>query len=147
MSDLVASLAHSLRLKQAADALFFLSSLLPLSPIHAALTARESNLPEPPSPPLFVKPRTAAAGPRSTIVVPRIASSYIDKPSGRKSATPQIDYEGELVVVIGKECKDVSRESAMDHVAGFAVGQDVSAREWQMNNGSQWCINRLLFFR
>src|SRR5712664_1898406 len=43
----------------------------------------------------------------------------------------QVDYEGELVVVIGKKCKDVSRERALDYVAGFTCGNDVSARDWQ----------------
>lgn len=52
----------------------------------------------------------------------------------------QVDYEGELVVVIGKECKDVSRERALDYVAGYTCGNDVSARDWQLKmGGSQWC--------
>src|SRR5215831_8113221 len=52
----------------------------------------------------------------------------------------QVDYEGELVVVIGKKCKDVSRERALDYVAGFTCGNDVSARDWQLKmGGSQWC--------
>lgn len=52
----------------------------------------------------------------------------------------QVDYEGELVVVIGKKCKDVSRERALDYVAGYTCGNDVSARDWQLKmGGSQWC--------
>jgi 2-keto-4-pentenoate hydratase/2-oxohepta-3-ene-1,7-dioic acid hydratase in catechol pathway len=52
----------------------------------------------------------------------------------------EIDYEGELVAVIGKKCKDVSRERALDYVAGYTCGNDVSARDWQLKRGgSQWC--------
>ena len=52
----------------------------------------------------------------------------------------QVDYEGELVAVIGKNCKDVSRERALDYVAGYTCGNDVSARDWQLKmGGSQWC--------
>lgn len=56
------------------------------------------------------------------------------------SKTTQVDYEGELVAVIGKKCKDVSREQALDYVAGYTCGNDVSARDWQLKmGGSQWC--------
>ena len=59
-------------------------------------------------------------------------------PMSAKSS--QVDYEGELVVVIGKKCKDVSREHALDYVAGYTCGNDVSARDWQLKmGGSQWC--------
>jgi len=59
-------------------------------------------------------------------------------PVGAK--TNQVDYEGELVAVIGKKCKDVSRERALDYVAGYTCGNDVSARDWQLKmGGSQWC--------
>lgn len=53
------------------------------------------------------------------------------------------DFECELVVVIGKECKDVSREHALEYVAGYMCGNDVSPRDWQLKNGgSQWCRGR-----
>src|SRR3989441_8571978 len=59
-------------------------------------------------------------------------------PARAKSA--EIDYEGELVVVIGKPCKDVPRERALDYVLGYTCGNDVSARDWQLRRGgSQWC--------
>jgi 2-keto-4-pentenoate hydratase/2-oxohepta-3-ene-1,7-dioic acid hydratase in catechol pathway len=52
----------------------------------------------------------------------------------------QVDYEGELVAVIGKMCKDVSRDRALDYVAGYTCGNDVSARDWQLKmGGGQWC--------
>ena len=43
----------------------------------------------------------------------------------------QIDYEGELVVVIGKTAKDVTRADALEYVLGYTIGNDVSARDWQ----------------
>jgi 2-keto-4-pentenoate hydratase/2-oxohepta-3-ene-1,7-dioic acid hydratase in catechol pathway len=62
----------------------------------------------------------------------------IELPQRAKSA--EVDYECELVVVIGKECKDVSRDRALDCVAGYMCGNDVSARDWQIKKGgSQWC--------
>ena len=62
----------------------------------------------------------------------------IQLPERAKSS--EVDYECELVVVIGKECKDVSREDALDCVAGYMCGNDVSARDWQIKKGgSQWC--------
>jgi len=57
-----------------------------------------------------------------------------------RAGTVELDYEGELVVVIGKSCKDVSREHALDFVAGYTCGNDVSARDWQLKKGgTQWC--------
>jgi 2-keto-4-pentenoate hydratase/2-oxohepta-3-ene-1,7-dioic acid hydratase in catechol pathway len=57
-----------------------------------------------------------------------------------RAGTAELDYEGELVVVIGKACKDVTRERALDYVAGYTCGNDVSARDWQLKKGgSQWC--------
>src|SRR6266849_3534782 len=62
----------------------------------------------------------------------------IRTPARAKSA--EIDYEGELVVVIGRPCKDVPRERALDYVAGYTCGNDVSARDWQLKKGgTQWC--------
>jgi 2-keto-4-pentenoate hydratase/2-oxohepta-3-ene-1,7-dioic acid hydratase in catechol pathway len=56
------------------------------------------------------------------------------------AGTNELDYEAELVVVIGKSCKDVSREHALDFVAGYTCGNDVSARDWQLKKGgTQWC--------
>jgi 2-keto-4-pentenoate hydratase/2-oxohepta-3-ene-1,7-dioic acid hydratase in catechol pathway len=50
-----------------------------------------------------------------------------------------VDYEVELAVILGKPARNVSRENALAHVAGFCVGNDVSARIWQMQGGgNQW---------
>ena len=58
----------------------------------------------------------------------------------RKLASTQVDYEGELAIVIGKTCLNATRENALDHVLGYTVANDVSARDWQKDwGGSQWC--------
>lgn len=57
-----------------------------------------------------------------------------------RAGTAELDYEGELVVIIGKACKDVTRENSLEYVAGYTCGNDVSARDWQLKKGgSQWC--------
>lgn len=57
-----------------------------------------------------------------------------------RAKTCQMDYEGELVVIIGKTCTDVTREDALNYVAGYTCGNDVSARDWQLKmGGGQWC--------
>ena len=50
----------------------------------------------------------------------------------------RVDYEGELVVVIGKGGRDIPKEKALEHVFGVSVGNDVSAREWQSNDIQWW---------
>jgi 2-keto-4-pentenoate hydratase/2-oxohepta-3-ene-1,7-dioic acid hydratase in catechol pathway len=57
-----------------------------------------------------------------------------------KLESKQVDFECELAVVIGKACKNVSKERALDYVLGYTCGNDVSARDWQKDwGGSQWC--------
>ena len=52
---------------------------------------------------------------------------------------PEVDYEGELAVVIGRACKNVSADEALDYVLGYTCANDVSARRWQMHAGAgQW---------
>jgi 2-keto-4-pentenoate hydratase/2-oxohepta-3-ene-1,7-dioic acid hydratase in catechol pathway len=70
-------------------------------------------------PMLFLKPPTAVIGPDEAIVVPRIAG-------------PSVDYEAELAVVIGKPARHVAEADALRYVLGYTVGNDVSAREWQL---------------
>ena len=55
-----------------------------------------------------------------------------------KDATEQVQYEGELVVVIGKECKNVTQEEALDYVLGYTIGNDVSERTWQRGDRTLW---------
>ena len=53
---------------------------------------------------------------------------------------PEVDYEGELAVVIGKPAKDVSEGEALDFVLGYTASNDISARRWQVQGGGdQWC--------
>ena len=52
----------------------------------------------------------------------------------------EVDYECELAVVIGRACKNVSRQNALDYVLGYTACNDVSARDWQLKRGGgQWC--------
>jgi 2-keto-4-pentenoate hydratase/2-oxohepta-3-ene-1,7-dioic acid hydratase in catechol pathway len=58
-------------------------------------------------------------------------------------ASREVDYEAELVAVIGRRGRDIPRDQAMAHVAGYAVGHDVSARDWQLHKpGKQWLAGK-----
>uniref|UniRef100_A0A8C4QJ35 Fumarylacetoacetate hydrolase domain containing 2A n=1 Tax=Eptatretus burgeri TaxID=7764 RepID=A0A8C4QJ35_EPTBU len=58
-------------------------------------------------------------------------------------AFQELDWEVELAFVIGKKGKHIQEDRAMEHVAGFAVSHDVSARDWQMKrNGRQWLLGK-----
>jgi 2-keto-4-pentenoate hydratase/2-oxohepta-3-ene-1,7-dioic acid hydratase in catechol pathway len=90
--------------------------------------AEEGKAPIPERPVLFIKATTAVQNPGDPIVLPRHLRS------------DEVDYECELAVVIGKRCKNVSRENALDYVLGYTCANDVSARDWQSKwGGSQWC--------
>jgi 2-keto-4-pentenoate hydratase/2-oxohepta-3-ene-1,7-dioic acid hydratase in catechol pathway len=54
----------------------------------------------------------------------------------------KFDYETELVIVIGKEARNVSEADASGHIAGFATGNDFSARDLQLETGGQWMIGK-----
>lgn len=56
------------------------------------------------------------------------------QPIVRPPETGRFDYEGELAVVIGKGGRRIARADAMNHIAGFAIFNDVSARDWQRHN-------------
>jgi 2-keto-4-pentenoate hydratase/2-oxohepta-3-ene-1,7-dioic acid hydratase in catechol pathway len=54
-----------------------------------------------------------------------------------------LDWECEMVVVMGKTCADVSEAEALDYVLGYAVGNDVSHRDWQIKHGGgQWSLGK-----
>lgn len=94
--------------------------------------AKESNLPAPKYPVLFFKPITSITGPTDEIPVPPIAQEC-----------EGLDYECELVIVIGKQAKNVSESEALDYVLGYAIGNDVSHREWQLKRGGgQWALGK-----
>ena len=79
-------------------------------------------------PVLFFKNPSALQHPGEPILIPR------------KLASTQVDFEGELAIIIGRACRNTTRENALSHVLGYTVANDVSARDWQKDRGgSQWC--------
>jgi 2-keto-4-pentenoate hydratase/2-oxohepta-3-ene-1,7-dioic acid hydratase in catechol pathway len=85
--------------------------------------AEESNSAIPDEPIIFMKPRTAIIGPHQRIIKPRFVK--------------ELDYEGELGIVIGKKGKNIPESEAIDYVFGYTVFNDVSARNFQFKDG-QW---------
>ncbi|MGA1204855.1 MAG: fumarylacetoacetate hydrolase family protein [Opitutales bacterium] len=84
------------------------------------------QLPE--RPVYFIKMPGSLAGPGQPIVLPRHLRS--DK----------VDFEAELAVVIGRTCRNVAPEEALDHVLGYTAANDISARDWQKEwGGGQFC--------
>jgi 2-keto-4-pentenoate hydratase/2-oxohepta-3-ene-1,7-dioic acid hydratase in catechol pathway len=91
--------------------------------------ALETGSAIPSEPVVFSKFSQAVVGPDDTIVLPKVAH--------------EVDYEAELVVVIGKAGKNIPRAAAWQHVAGYTVGNDVSARDWQKGRpGGQWLLGK-----
>lgn len=91
--------------------------------------AIETNSPIPGEPVVFSKFSQAVIGPEQPVVLPNVAH--------------EVDYEAELVVVIGKRGKNIVKENAFSHVAGYTVGNDVSARDWQKGRpGGQWLLGK-----
>jgi len=90
--------------------------------------ANEANLPIASYPVVFTKPADALAGPYDDIFIHPEAQSHLD-------------YEGELTVIIGKDGKNIPEDEALDYVLGYTVGNDVSARNFQLppNSGGQFC--------
>ena len=91
--------------------------------------AEETGFKAPEVPILFAKFRNALIGPTSPIILPSVSN--------------EIDYEGELAVVIGKQCKNISTENALKYVAGYMALHDVSARDMQFRSG-QWLSGKAL---
>ena len=96
--------------------------------IGCALTygkhAQEAGLETPTEPMFMLTSRTAINGPYDDVIIPRGGT--------------ELDWEAELVVVLGKGGSYIPVEDAMDHVAGFCVGNDVSERQFQLERGTQW---------
>jgi 2-keto-4-pentenoate hydratase/2-oxohepta-3-ene-1,7-dioic acid hydratase in catechol pathway len=89
--------------------------------------AEETKAKLPEFPVLFGKGLNSLQNPGDPIFIPR------------HLASEQVDYECELAVVIGRSCKNVSREQALDFVLGYTCANDVSARDWQKKKGGgQW---------
>jgi 2-keto-4-pentenoate hydratase/2-oxohepta-3-ene-1,7-dioic acid hydratase in catechol pathway len=85
--------------------------------------AREHNVEVPEVPLLFLKPPSAVIGPEDTILLP--------------PQSQQVEHESELVVVIGKRGRWIAPEEVADHILGYTIGNDVSARDLQRRDG-QW---------
>lgn len=92
--------------------------------------AEEGGNPIPDTPVLFSKFPTTVTGPDSTV-------------SWDPDLTEKVDYEAELVIVIGEETRRVDVDDARDHVAGYLVGNDLSARDLQHGDG-QWVRGKSL---
>ncbi|MBN2474053.1 MAG: fumarylacetoacetate hydrolase family protein [Pirellulales bacterium] len=91
--------------------------------------ARESGAAPPPEPVLFNKLTTAATADGQPIVLPRLSQ--------------EVDFEAELVVVIGVGGRHIPRERAEGHIAAYCCGNDVSARDWQLHKpGGQWLLGK-----
>jgi 2-keto-4-pentenoate hydratase/2-oxohepta-3-ene-1,7-dioic acid hydratase in catechol pathway len=86
--------------------------------------AREAGLEPPPEPIFFTKAISCLTGPNDEVMIPR--------------DSVKTDWEVELGVIIGKTCRYVPQDRALDHVAGYLLANDVSEREFQKERGSQW---------
>lgn len=95
---------------------------------------KETGRAFPECPTIFTKPSLAVADHGAPVPIPKVAQQ-------------QVDYEGELVVLIGRDAYDVKAEDALDYVAAYTVGDDVSARDWQREPGKagvvpQWSFSK-----
>jgi 2-keto-4-pentenoate hydratase/2-oxohepta-3-ene-1,7-dioic acid hydratase in catechol pathway len=86
--------------------------------------AKESGMPIPAEPILFFKSTSSLVGPDDDVIIPR--------------KSQKTDWEVELAIIIGKKAQYVSESEAMNHVAGYALHNDYSEREWQLERGGQW---------
>jgi 2-keto-4-pentenoate hydratase/2-oxohepta-3-ene-1,7-dioic acid hydratase in catechol pathway len=91
--------------------------------------AAESGAPIPKEPILFSKYATSLIGSGEAIVLPPVSH--------------EVDYEAELVIVLGKRGRPKNADEALGYVAGYTVGHDVSARDWQLKkDGKQWMVGK-----
>ena len=89
--------------------------------------AAETGAPIPDYPIIFMKNLSAVQHPGDPIELPVFLPS------------DEVDYEGELAVVIGRTCKNVRRAQALDYVLGYTCANDISTRDWQKRRGGgQW---------
>lgn len=109
-----------------------LSPLQPTAVLCIGLNYREhsaeTGLKLPEYPVLFMKNPSAVTNPGDPVIIPMSCMEI-----------PETDYEVELAVVIGRPAKNVPMTEALDYVFGYTIGNDISARRWQMNAGAgQW---------
>jgi 2-keto-4-pentenoate hydratase/2-oxohepta-3-ene-1,7-dioic acid hydratase in catechol pathway len=108
----------------------FLSPVDPRALVCVAASYRkhieECNLTEQPEPVIFMKNPAAAQGHECPIVIPAVCGD-------------EVDYEGELAVILSQDCHNVTQQQALERIAGYTVINDVSARIWQLERGGgQW---------
>ncbi|MDP6479609.1 MAG: fumarylacetoacetate hydrolase family protein [Phycisphaerales bacterium] len=95
---------------------------------YAAHAAEMQSVP-PERPTVFMKNPASVIGPQDDIVIPPICHEH----------GPQVDFEGELAAIIGRDCRDVDESDALNFVSGWSVANDISARWWQREgSGGQW---------
>ncbi|KFY78678.1 hypothetical protein V499_02212 [Pseudogymnoascus sp. VKM F-103] len=87
--------------------------------LNYAKHIKEANRSAPPFPFIFFKPITTVTDHNVNVVIPKICQD------------DQADYEGELCIVIGRDVKDVSEADALDYVAAYTCGNDISSRKLQ----------------
>lgn len=90
---------------------------------------------------------TGGSVPTAPIIFAKFPSSIIateEAITWSESITTQVDWEGELAVVIGKKARNVSEEDALKHVFGYTIAHDVSARDLQIRIDSQWTRGKSL---
>ena len=98
---------------------------------YKAHVAEAGNRPLPTAPVLFGKYNNALNSHGATLKLPT-------------GVAHKFDYEVELVAVIGRRAENVSEADALDYVAGYATGNDFTARELQQGNGGQWLLGKSL---
>lgn len=86
--------------------------------------AAESNMPIPAEPIVFMKAPSCLSGPNDPIMLPRDST--------------KVDWEVELVCVIGRTARYIEQKDALNYVAGYCLGNDVSARDFQLERGGTW---------
>lgn len=92
--------------------------------LNYAKHAKETNAAIPAEPIIFFKSTTSIIGPNDDVMLPK--------------ESEKTDWEVELALVIGKKASYVSKEEAMDYVAGYVLHNDISERAFQLERGGQW---------
>lgn len=88
--------------------------------------AKETNKPIPEYPVVFMKNPSAITSHLEPIKIPEVCNN-------------EVDYEGELAIIIKSDVKNITIDEAHNYIMGFTIGNDVSARRWQMElGGGQW---------
>jgi 2-keto-4-pentenoate hydratase/2-oxohepta-3-ene-1,7-dioic acid hydratase in catechol pathway len=104
---------------------FYAAGLNYVSHIKETAEARGEKFSVPEKPDIGYRANNALIAHDEPIIIPRDASD-------------EVQYEGELVAIIGKEVRRVSEEDALDCVMGYTIGNDVSERSWQRSDRSMW---------